>query len=90
MPDLAQLGGQLFILFFRVFFLFSLVFLNFACATLGRKPHIVNLMLYFLCRKPINEASTNMGPSINYLSMAEGGRGLSNAHGCSRWGGRFI
>ena len=27
------------------------------------------------------------GPSINYVSMAEGGRGQSNAHGCSHGGG---
>ena len=30
------------------------------------------------------------GPSINYVSMAEGGRGLPNAHGCSRGGGGCI
>ena len=26
------------------------------------------------------------GPSINYVSTAEGGRGQPNAHGCSRGG----
>ena len=30
------------------------------------------------------------GPSINYVSMAEGGRGSPNAHGCSREGGGYI
>ena len=31
-----------------------------------------------------------LGLSINYVSMPEGGRGLQNAHGCSRWGGGCI
>ena len=28
----------------------------------------------------------SLGPSINYVSIEEGGRGQQNAHGCSRGG----
>ena len=40
--------------------------------------------------KNVFALSLEKGSSINYVSMPEGGRGLPNAHGCSRGGGGCI